>query len=348
VTCLRQTGSSCPNAPLITNSSTTSLSFTASISGTPVSMDWMVDGTFAGTATPSGGTASFTWNLGTTGAAGAVADGTYEISAVAYDASGNAGNVGTVQVQINRRAPAAPDTFMAGRNIELAGNGTIGGVDLDWLPSADNDILYDRVYSKTGTSGTPVLEYQTPDASQTGWFDLTIAALPNYTSPYAWPGNCSPMPADPTPVFYWAVAVDQNGSSVREGTPSAQVDVNACNHKPKTVGGFSKTANPDGSVTFDWDVPGSPVDPDAGDSIYGYRIYRWDDAGKTESSPPGDRLEYLIPPYVTSCVAGSGTKPWPCWTDTSPRPGGISLAYCVRAVDTHMQESDKCSGKQSF
>lgn len=350
VTCLRQTGSSCPNAPLITNSATTAIDFTASVAGSPVTLDWRVDGAYKGTVVPSGGSAAFTWTLGTTGTAGAVADGTYEISAVASDANGNPGNIGTVQVQVNRRAPAAPDTFMAGRNVVLEGNGTIGGVDLDWLPSSDKDILYYRVYSKTGTSGTPVLEHQTQDASVTGWTDLTIAALPTYGAPFSWPGDCDPFPADPTPVFYWAVAVDQNGAAVREGTASPQIDVNACNHKPKNIGGFSKTSNSDGTVTFDWDIPGNPVDPDvpAGDSIYGYRVYRWDNGGHTESVPPTDRYEYLIPPNVTSCVAGSGTKPWPCWTDTSPRPGGLSLAYCVRAVDEHMQESDKCSGKQSF
>ena len=226
-------------------------------------------------------------------------------------------------MQVNRRAPAAPDTFMAGRNVVLEGNGTIGGDDLDWLPSSDKDILYYRVYSKTGTSGTPVLEHQTQDASVTGWTDLTIAALPTYGAPFSWPGDCDPFPADPTPVFYWAVAVDQNGAAVREGTASPQIDVNACNHKPKNIGGFSKTSNSDGTVTFDWDIPGNPVDPDvpAGDSIYGYRVYRWDNGGHTESVPPTDRYEYLIPPNVTSCVAGSGTKPWPCWTDTSRGPG---------------------------
>jgi hypothetical protein len=280
------------------------------------------------------------------GATGAVVDGTYEVSAVAFDANGNAGNVGTVQVQINRRAPLAPSLFLGGRNNELAGNGTIGGVDLDWLPSSDKDILYYRVYSRTGTSGTPVLEHETTDGSDTSWTDLTIAALPSYS----WPGDCDPYPADPTPVYYWVVAVDQNGSTVRQGTPTYEIDVNGCNHKPKNVSGFSKTANTDGTVTLDWDSPGSPQDPDenAGDLLWGYRIYRWDDTDHSSSVTPDDRYEYLVPPNVTSCVAGSGTKPWPCWTDTAPRPNGVARAYCVRAVDIHLQESDNCSGKQTY
>ena len=41
---LRQTGSSCPNAPLITNSATTAIDFTASVAGSPVTLDWRVDG----------------------------------------------------------------------------------------------------------------------------------------------------------------------------------------------------------------------------------------------------------------------------------------------------------------
>jgi type II secretory pathway pseudopilin PulG len=349
ITCLRQTGSTCPNAPVITSATTTSVNFTATMTGTPVSLEWSVDGAYQGTVTPSGQTATFNWTLGTLGAAGSIVDGTYEISATAFDANGNAGNIGTVQVQINRRAPAAV-TYLAGRNNIESGNGTIGGVDVEWLPSDDKDILYYRIYSKTGTNGTRVLEYQTTNTNEANWTDLTIAALPNYTGQSAWPTDCDPFPADPTPVYYWMVAVDQNGSTPREGTPTALTDVNACNHRPKTVTGFVKTANLDGTVTFSWDTPTAPVDPDvpAGDTILGYRIYRWDPTQHAASVSPGDRYEFLIPPNVTSCVAGSGTKPWPCWTDTVPRPNGVTLSYCVRAVDYHLQESAACSATLTY
>jgi type II secretory pathway pseudopilin PulG len=330
VSCLAKTGSSCPNAPVITSPSTTSLNFTATISGSAASLEWFVDGEFQGTATPSGGSASFTWSIGTLGSGSQVYDGTYEVSAIAYDANGNAGTEGTVEVQLNREAPHMPGSYTAGRDIEIMGNGTIGGVDLDWLPVPDQDVLYYRVYSRLG-SGTPVLEYQTADASQTSYTDQTVAANPN-----AWGGGgCSnPLPADPNPLYYYVVAVDQNGSTPREGTQTASIDVNGCDHKPKNIGGFSKVVNADGTVTFDWDLPGNPVDPDSGDTLIGYRVYRW--AGSGGETIPDERIEYVL---------GSSTL---TWTDVSPQPGGVTQNYCVRGVDTHMQESDKCSGKQTY
>jgi prepilin-type N-terminal cleavage/methylation domain-containing protein len=330
VTCLRQTGSSCPNAPVITSPSTTSLSFTATIQGSATTLEWFVNSNFQGTATPSGTTATFSWNLGTVGSASQVYDGTYEVSAIAYDGNGKAGTVGTVEVTLNRSAPSMPGSFFGGRDIELTGNGTIGGVDLDWLPVSDQDILYYRVYSRVGT-GTPVLEYQTPDASTSDWFDLTVAANPN-----SWGGgNCAGPPVDPSPVYYYVVAVDQNGSTPREGTPTASADVNGCNHKPKNVGGLNVAGNADGTATVTWSQPGSPVDPDSGDNIIGYRIYRWP-SSVSASVDPTDRYAYVLGLSTLS------------YTDLSPQPGGAQQSYCVRAVDTHMQESDNCSGKKNF
>ena len=61
------------------------------------------------------GDAQFTWQLGTVGSASQVVDGTYEVSATAIDANGDSGTQGSVQVQVNRRAPVAPSGFLAGR-----------------------------------------------------------------------------------------------------------------------------------------------------------------------------------------------------------------------------------------
>ena len=331
VTCLRQTGSSCPNAPVITSPSTTSLSFTATIQGSSSTLEWFINGNFQGTATPIGPIATFSWNLGTVGGAGQVYDGTYEISAIAYDANGKAGTVGKVSVVLNRSAPAMPGTFYGGRDIELTGNGTIGGVDIDWLPVADLDILYYRVYSKVGT-GTPVLEYQTPGPSVTDWTDLTVAANPN-----SWGGGgCAGPPADrSSPVYYYVVAVDQNGTTPREGTPTASDDVNGCNHKPKNVGGLNVTDNGNGTATVTWSQPGSPVDPDSGDTIIGYRIYRWP-SSVSASVDPTDRYGYVLGLSTLS------------FTDLSPQPGGVVQSYCVRAVDIQMQESQIAAARRTF
>ena len=157
MSCLAPTGKSCPLAspPLITLASTKSISFTATISGDATRLVWYVDGAFVGTVTPSGGTAQFTWQLGTVNSGSEVFDGTYEVSATAIDANGDSGTQGSVQVQVNRRVPVAPAGFLSGRDTVILGNGTIGGVDVEWLPVPDKDILYYRIYRNSGSS--PVL-----------------------------------------------------------------------------------------------------------------------------------------------------------------------------------------------
>lgn len=342
VTCLAQTASSCPSSPLITNPATTSISFTATLSGAASRLEWTVDGAFQGSVSPSGSVATFTWNIGTVGSAGAVVDGSYEVGAIAYDQAENIGTVGTVQVQINRQAPSMPGGFMAGRNTEVSGNGSIGGVDLDWLPVADKDVLYYRVYSRT-SAGAVALEYQTGDASETAWADVTVPSNPNN---WGNSGCSNPLPPDPNPLWYYVVAVDQNGTSVREGTPTSSVDVNGCNHKPSGVTGLSAVAGAaDGSkATLSWTAPSGTGDIDSGDSIAGYRIYRW--AGTGTSQVVRDRYDHVVQPFPATCPIASGSLvSWPCWVDNSA--GSASQNYCVRSVDTHMQEST-CSSKVTY
>ena len=325
VTCLRPTGSTCPSAPAITSSAQTSINFTATFKGTATRVDWYVNGSRAGTATLGTGTATFTWTLGTTGSSTAVADGSYEISAIAFDANGMTGTVGSVQVSLNRQAPSIPGGYLAGRDDVIGGNGTIGGVDLDWLPVPDGDVLSYRVYRQAGTS-TPTL-LATVDPSQTAYTDLTPAANPTdwYTSPTNKKSCSLPLASAPSTLKYWVVAVDQNGASLREGTPTAKIDVNLCNHAPKPLTGLTLTQNPDGTILLDGTVPTSSPDPDSGDTINALRLYRW--TGSTLPPNPGARLDYGFATAFTG------------FTDPSPRPGGVAQKYCVTTVDLYMQES---------
>ena len=178
VSCLAPTGKSCPLAspPLITLASTKSISFTATISGDATRLVWYVDGAFVGTVTPSGGTAQFTWQLGTVGSGSEVFDGTYEVSATAIDANGDSGTQGSVQVQVNRRVPVAPAGFLSGRDTVILGNGSIGGVDVEWLPVPDKDILYYRIYRNSGSG--PVLVKETSGPGVNSYTDRTVPANP--------------------------------------------------------------------------------------------------------------------------------------------------------------------------
>ncbi len=82
-------------------------------------------------------------------------------------------------------------------------------------------------------------------------------------------------------------------------------------------------------MSLNWTVP-SPADPDAGDSIQAYRIYRWPTA--QSMTDPGSRLDLVG--AVDS--QGHGVT---SYTDKSADPGGVTQNYCVTAVDSHEAES---------
>lgn len=324
VTCLRPTSSPCPasTTPLVDQATTTSIPFTTTLSGTTNRVVWYVDGAFMGTVNPSGNTASFTWDLGTVGGSNQVFDGSYQISATAFDVNGRSGTTGSVQVRINRRSPVAPGGFVAGRNTALSGNATIGGVDLDWLPVPDKDVLYYRVYQKVGTAPALLLA-QTADTNVTSYTD------PNPpVNPTVWTTACAnPRQAAASTLDYYVVAVDQNGTTPRAGTQTSSIDVNACNTPPANppLNTLQLADNPDGTLTLTGSLPASPSDNDATDAVSAVRIYRWSGASPSD---PADRLEYLP-------VSGTAFT----FTDLAPRPGGGEKRYCFTNVDKRMQES---------
>lgn len=331
VTCLRPTSSTCASTTttIVNSSATTSLAFAGTLSGSANRVVWYVDGAFEGTVTPSSSNAiAFAWPLGTVGSGGTeVFDGTYNIGATAFDVNGKSGTTGSVQVQVNRRAPIAPGGYVVGRNTAIGGNATIGGVDVDWLPVPDKDVLYYRVYRRAGTGAVSMLG-QTTGSGVTSYIDKTPPA-----NPTTWTSACaSPRQAAASTLTYYVVAVDQNGSAPREGTPTAAVDVNACNTPPKKppANALQLTSNADGTVTLTGSLPAAPTDPDAGDKVDSVRIYRW--TGASTPSDPADRLEFVP-------VTGTSFS----FTDPAPRPGGMAQKYCFTNVDTRMQESTSCS-----
>ena len=328
VSCLRPTSSPCPitATPMITDPATTSLPFAMNVAGPVSRIVWYVDGAFKGTVTPSGNTAAFTWSLGTVGSGSEVFDGTYQLSATAFDVNGKSGTTGSVQVQVNRRKPAAPGGFVAGRDTLIGGNGAIGGVDVSWLPVPDKDVLYYRVYRRVGT-GSALMLTQTSGSGVTSYVDRTPPSNPS-----SWSAPCAnPRQAATSTLTYYVVAVDQSGAAPRDGTQPTAKDVNACNTPPKNPPAniLSLANNANGTVTLSGSLPSAPTDPDAGDSVGSVRIYRW--SGSSTPSDPADRLE-LVP------VTGSSFT----FTDPAPRPGGVTQKYCFTNLDTRMQESS-CS-----
>jgi hypothetical protein len=222
----------------------TSVPFTATAFDSPQAVSWLVDGTPTGNATGSGATWTFTWPIGTVNATvggspnnGEVVDGSYVISAKAFDDHGNSGTTRAVTMALNRRQPYAPQGVAAGRN-----GGTV--VDLEWAPNLERDLQGYRVYRGATVACA-----------------LTVATACQDTSAPA-TGN----------VDYYVVAVDKDsGGSLREGDHSATATAVSGNSPPTTPPSFNAVLS-GGNYVLTW---GASSDPNLlVDHVDFYRIYR--------------------------------------------------------------------------
>lgn len=275
----------------ITSSGTTSVGFTAATDKPASAVTWSVDGTPAGTAVGSGGSWAFTWQLGPVGvaepAAGQVLDGAYAVSARAYDTHGSPGSPRARTVKLNRNPPYAPSSFLGGRN------GT--AVELEWAPGRERDVELYRVY-RVPAVGSAVLVCETED---TTCRDADPPELPT--------------------VVYRAVALDRHPATgaLREGALSGPADVPLVNTAPAPPTDLRLTTQDD-TTTLTWTA--STGDPDPGDGIDHYRIYR-------DGTAVADRFDR------------TGTAQELTFTDS--RTNGLQHTYWVVAVDTHLGESTK-------
>jgi prepilin-type N-terminal cleavage/methylation domain-containing protein len=326
VSCLSTT-SSCPGtdetvttgaSPQNPSATPAGITFNVTTSVRASSVQWMVNGSPPSSAdvptgaldpyTPAGTSSSFVWNTAS------LPDGLYQISAIAHDANGNSGTTETLQISLNRQQATPPASVKAGWN------GAINGVDVQWVPSVDGDILYYRVFSQVGTNA-PTQVCQTL-ASTPSCSDLTAPAPPA-------PPTCSDAGESyTTPNDYWVVGVDTdpNTGQPRQSTIlSRRVDANLCDHPPNRPPSLSGTPPSNGSITLNWTVP-TPLDPDSWDTISDWRIYRWPTGGAIT------RYQFI----GATDSAGSWVVNY---VDQAPDPNGVPQNYCVTAVDSHLQES---------
>jgi len=324
VSCL-STSVTCPG-PDVTVTSGSSLTFNVRTTATAARIQWLVDGNLPpsqqipAAATdpyvPSGTSSSFTWNF-------PAADGTYAITAVAYDANGSSGTRSTVVVSLNRHEVIAPISFSAGWNDLL------GGIEAQWVPSVDQDVHYYHVYRRYGSNAAQLVATCGTSGNVTGTScaDAPQSALAP-PIPSARPNPCtSSSQSYTTTNYYWVVGVDTNPSTrvPRESSAqSPQVDANLCDHQPNAPSRLSGTLS-NGQLALSWDAP-SPAAPDGWNSVQAWRIYRWPSDRGVQI--PGDRYQLVgNSPAATS------------YTDGSPDPGGVEQSYCVTAVDLHLNES---------
>jgi len=324
VTCL-STSAACPG-PDVTVTRGSSLTFNVTTTATAARIQWLVNGNTAPSGqipaastdpyAPAGTSSSFTWSFPT-------ADGTYTITAVAYDTNGTSGTRSTVVVNLNRHQVIAPTSFSAGWN-DLT-----GGVEVQWVPSVDQDVLYYRVYRQYGSNAAQLVTTCGASGNVTG---TSCADAPEAAFapplPSARPNPCtSSSQSYTTTDYYWVVGVDTDPTTgaPRESTDqSPRVDANLCDHQPYAPTTLSGTLS-SGQLALTWNAP-SPAAPDGWESIQAWRVYRWPSNRAVQI--PGDRYQLVgNSPAVTS------------YTDGSPDPGGVQQSYCVTAVDADLNES---------
>ncbi len=281
-----------PTTLPVTNAGVTSLVVNGTSSAQAATVAAYLDGTSIASATGSGTSWSYTWPLGavsggTKPGAGEVVDGSYLVGLKAFDANGQFGQSRSLTVVVNRRAPYPPQSLRAGRN-----NGT---VELEWQPAPERDVELYRGYRSTAGGWTLVCE--------------TVLVTCQDPSP----------PAMGTPT-YTVVAVDRNAAgALREGAQATSASVPLLNQPPNTPTNLVATTPASGTTTLTWSAAGVG-DPDIGDSVDHYNIYR-------DGLAYGNRYDRTV----------DGTKV--TWTDT--RTGGQTHTYAITAVDTRLAESSR-------
>ncbi len=267
-------------SPLTSPVSNVELQFLTSMPAETV--NWMLDGTVQSPVpTPDGAKTLWTafWNIDS------VVDGTYVVSAEAYDEYNVSGSTRQITYQLNRFVPVKPTGVTGGRNL-------FEDVEIEWAANLERDIVGYEVRRVTPSG----------DVVVTGCTRLEIK-LKTYCR------DTDPPDKSLGPQQYKVVAFDSdNFGQPREGNLSDPITVIADNLAP-----YPPVAVVPGSagVTLTWSKP-SPDDPGPlGDSVNYYRIYRdgktynhrharWFDSGSTmnwtDPNPDGTSHTY----YVTS------------------------------------------------
>jgi prepilin-type N-terminal cleavage/methylation domain-containing protein len=254
----------------VADADTTSLDF--GVRTTPATaVRWAVDDAVsAGDANGGVSVWSFTWSLGTALDAvdEYVGDGTYQLTAQAFDGVGVPGDLRVATAIVNRSPPIVPTGLAGGRNTAFS-SGPI--VDLQWNSNLERDINGYRVY-RDGPDG----------AADTG-DDVMVcpAAADDVVSSTA----CSDTSPPPGATSYHVKAVDlDNAGATRSGGRSAllAVGTDASSATAFAAGSTLSATVSAGLTRLDWTAADAPVSF--------YRIYRDSGSGfadryaRTESS----------------------------------------------------------------
>jgi prepilin-type N-terminal cleavage/methylation domain-containing protein len=273
------------------------IDFATTMSFNPAAVVWYVDGTAQGQATGSGTSWAFQWDLGPVSGSSSpnsneILDGTYLVSAKGIDDYGQAGTAKASTIVVNRRVPYPPTSPDAGRND--------GDAYIEWGGNAERDVEGYRVYRKTSGADQLVCGF------------VTLGT------------RCreSGMPSGAQQ--YYVVAVDRDAGNQRDGDKSALVTVPATD-TPPTAPPVVSAAKSGQNTVLSWTAS---TDPDAGDSILYYRIYR-----------DGTNFTDLVNGDLYDRTNSGATL---SYTDTAT--GGDIHTYWVVAVDQSYSESRPLGG----
>jgi prepilin-type N-terminal cleavage/methylation domain-containing protein len=330
-----------------TQPSPSQITFSATTTNKPGAVSWLIDGTPRETCPPATTTCtgstnswSFTWPLpppvidaapsspnynkcvAPSGTTSYVFDGTYQVGALPLDSTGQAGTSASTPVTINRCTPIQPPNFNAtGRD-----NLQTGPVDIQWDANPEGDVVGYKVFRGSATTSmtTPICPANAGDPAIDDLRSCIDQAPPAYAG---------------SPLYYGVYAYDQSPpGGVRQGA-LAYVEVNlAHNAAPKAPTNLAAVANGSG-VTVSWNIPTAPLDPDGGDTIESFRVYR-----RLATVPAGtawttaDRIE---PSGYDSVAAfcGGATAPGAACGFSDTVTSGVAHQYMVTSVDSHLRES---------
>jgi prepilin-type N-terminal cleavage/methylation domain-containing protein len=341
-----------PSAPagqplaITTRPNPTQIVFSATTTNNPGYMSWLIDGTPSLTCPPittscsgSGNAWSFTWNIGTPTidtvsgspnqnmciaptSSSYVFDGTYQVGAEPLDSNGLAGSAASTPVTINRCAPIPPPNFNATKRDKA-----LPIADIKWDDNPEGDLVGYKVFrGTTTTNGTPVCP---PNASDPPKFGMHTCI--DTSPPQTYNKN--------TPLYYGVYAYDQDPSGAVRAGALSYIEVNTDQNKaPKAPTNLAATAS-GGNATVTWTIPAAPLDPDSGDTIESFRVYRRA-AGATGPWTYTDRLDPDVAYDSATGFCNNSAAPGATCSFTDTTRGAVAHQYMVTSVDSHLRESD--------
>jgi hypothetical protein len=283
------------------------ITFTATTSKRPHDVRWSLDGLDRGSARVapsdlSGTTWTFDWEIG------ALVDGTYQVTATAFDQHGQAGAGRTRPMVLNRFAPAPPTGFTGGRN-PLWGKDF---VEFQWNPNPERDVTGYRVYRLTGAA---------PSASDVVVCTTSVSDPQTLTS-------CADHSAPAVDVLrYYVVALATSRSSgpveesARPGLDGT-LSVRRANVRPSVPGDVTISLD-SGGVRLSW----QPSTDDG--AVRFYRIYRDDNRSATvryDRTVDGDATG-----FIDAAAGTAGHRYWITAVDDEFAESDFSSAVEVTA-----------------